>query len=190
MKRFIALVLTVCLCGCTLQRMGHDVQQGIQWVRLTTGSNVATDNRWRFSPSLQIELAELSPSENESWLTAARNGVSQVFPASRLDQNDTSRREDLLLLIRWPAPRGTSATTPEAEVPVKFRLRLLPIDDLLPKYANALDIQIFVIDSATDRLVQSATLDISPWWFSPADARAAQIERAFRHYAESLVTSR
>ncbi len=29
MKRFIALVLTVCLCSCTLQRMSHDVQQGI-----------------------------------------------------------------------------------------------------------------------------------------------------------------
>ena len=75
-------------------------------------------------------------------------------------------------------------------MPAKFRLRLLPIDDLIPKYANPLDIQIFVIDTATDRLVQSATLDISPWWFSPADARVAQIERAFRHYAESLVTSR
>ena len=81
MKRFIALVLTVSLCGCTLQRMGHDVHQGIQWVRLTTGSNVATDNRWRFSPALQIELAELSPSENDGWLTAARNGVNQVSPA-------------------------------------------------------------------------------------------------------------
>ena len=64
-------------------------------------------------------------------------------------------------------------------MPAKLRLRLLPIDDLLPKYANTLDIQIFVIDSATDRLVQSATLDLSPWWFSPGDARAAQMNVPF-----------
>ncbi|MCZ6618673.1 MAG: hypothetical protein O7E57_11125, partial [Gammaproteobacteria bacterium] len=159
-------------------------------VRLATGSSVDTSNRWQFSPALQIELAELVPGENDGWLTAARNGVSQVFAASRIDQNSTSRREDLLLLIRWPAPREASEAEPEAEWPAKFRLRLVPIDDLIPKYANPLDIQIFVIDTTTDRLVQSATLDISPWWFSPADARTAQIERAFRHYAESLVTSR
>ncbi len=190
MKPIIAMVLTGYLCACTVQRMEQDIQHGLEWVRLTAGSSIAADSRWQFSPALRIELAELLPSEDENWLNAARNGVSQVFPATRLNEDVAARREDLLLLIRWPASHGTPITEPEADDRPKFRLRLLPFDDLLPTYANSLDIQIFVIDSATDRLVQSATLDISPWWFSPADARAAQIERAFRSYAESLVTSR
>ncbi len=190
MKPIIALVLAGYLCACTVQRMGQDIQHGLQWVRLTAGSSVEADSRWQFSPALRIELAELLPSEDENWLNAARNGVSQVFPATRLNEDVAARREDLLLLIRWPAPRGTPVTETESDYPAKFRLRLFPIDDLLPTYVNSLDIQIFVIDSATDRLVQSATLDISPWWFSPAGARVAQIERAFRSYAESLVTSR
>ena len=187
MKPLIIWVLTGILCACTLQRLDQDIQHGLQWVRLTTGSNIDADSRWQFSPASRIELAELLPGEDQDWLNAARNGVSQVFPATRLDENVAARREDLLLLVRWPAPHGTPV---KSEYPAKFRLRLLPIDDLIPKYAKPLDIQIFVIDYATDRLVQSATLDISPWWFRPTYARAVQIERAFPTYAESLVTSR
>ena len=170
--------------------MDQDIQHGLQWVRLTTGSNVDADSRWQFSPASRIELAELLPGEDQDWLNAARNGVSQVFPATRLDENIAARREDLLLLVRWPAPHGMPVTEVQATYPAKFGFRLLPFDNLLPKHAKTLDIQIFVVDSATDHLVQRASLDISPWWFSPADARAAQIERAFRHFAESLVTSR
>ncbi len=191
MKPLVVWVLAALLCACTAQRIEQNLHDGLQWVRLSTSSRVEADNRWQFSPELQIELAEVRPGANHEWLGAARSGMSQIFPTTRLDDHSSARHEDLLLLIRWPAPAAPeSESSKDDSEPAKFKLRLLPIEGLLPNYAETLDIHIFVIDAATDHLIQSATLDISPWWFSSDDARAAQIEQAFRRYAESLVTSR
>ena len=159
MYRLIApLALMVFCTGCTVDRIHHDAEAGLDYLRLSNGSQISASSRWQFSPDTRIAVSEVAPAAREDWLASAQEGIGSVFgfQVPPAPEGGASAAE-IDLLIAWP----------ESGPP---------------------NVRVFLSDAQTQALIQTATLDLSPRWLSSKRTEREHIREAFRDYAQGLVS--
>lgn len=151
-------VLLLATAGCTLGRIEADTARGLQWLRLTPGTDVAGSGRWQLPRDARIQVEEAGPAPRPAWLAAAQAGVDQVFPAPAAPPGRTYR-----LLVTWPEDGASSS--------------------LLPGMQSAFALQVSLVRAHDTAVVEAARLDVSPRWLSRARAGPDLVRRAFRDFA-------
>lgn len=174
------LVLMTLSCACTVDRLHHDANAGLDYARFSNGIQVHTQSRWQLATDTRIAVSEAAPAAHEDWITAARDGVGSVFGVYGLSRDDDMSTAELELLITWPATHLDPA--PDAGYSKYLRV------DKLVRGSEPIGVQVYLRDAQSHALIQSATLDLTSRWFSGDGSRGEHIAQAFRQYAQSLVS--
>jgi len=104
MYRLAALLGLVVSCtGCTVERIHRDAEAGLDYLRLSNGSQISASSRWQFSPDTRIVVNEVAPAPRGDWLTSAQEGIASVFHAPPVAQGQGPTAE-IELLIAWSGP--------------------------------------------------------------------------------------
>lgn len=161
--RLLTLLFTL-LCGCTVQRIEHDTERTLEWMRLTSRTDMTSATRWQLPLQTHIEVRETGAAPNADWLAAAQSGVDAVFPAG-----PASAADALTLLVTWPEPQ---------------RDRLL-----VPDFQKILPLRVALLRDADGAVVESARLDVTPHWFTARGSSPELVRQAFSDFAEQLRTA-
>ena len=168
----ILILMLATQTACTSTRVGSELATGFQWAGLRSHTDIASTTRWQIPSGSSIRLEAIDDSLSPVWISAAEEGVYQVFPAVPADA-----RADLLLRVDWPA----DATAPPEQTGLWHHL-----GDALPGTRDRVRMRLFLCDAGTGRVIQSSALTVDPHWFSPGTARPDQLRDAFQVHAESL----
>lgn len=156
--------------GCTVQHIQHDSAEVLEWLRLKNGARVQTTTRWQLPRDARIQVVEAGPAPDPSWLAAAQAGVDRAFPAGRPE------RPDFRLLVMWPPGEEPRAR------PVSF-WEIVDMDQFLPDFQGAFDLQVALVDEADGSLVEAAALTVTPHWFASESSGPRLVRQAFERFA-------
>ena len=98
-------LVLLCLGGCTVERIHHDARAGMDYLRITNGTQVVAPSRWQLPTTTRIAVSEIVPAARGDWLASAREGVGSVFGLSPGSREGNENTADLDLLIAWPGDR-------------------------------------------------------------------------------------
>lgn len=165
--------------GCTVDRIKTDAGDALQALDFRSGISVSRRQGFRLSPTTPVYLQHRRHSDAAE-LDDALTGLSRVFYEVRPADPDALPEMGLLMVLEPPTAHLPAANG--------LRVRLLPVEHLLPRPAKTSLYRIHLLDLAANQVVDVIELKIDPAWFRRELDSSRLLERGFEQFAHALMT--
>ncbi|MCR9279047.1 MAG: hypothetical protein NXH85_13840 [Pseudomonadaceae bacterium] len=174
----LLLALSV-LPGCTAARINASAGDALQAIDLRSGIEVSRLQGFRLSPTTPVFLQHRGRDDGVE-LDVALTGLARVFYQVSPADPDALPAMGLLMVLEPPATRPEPA--------LGLRVRLLPIEHLLPKPAASAVYRVHLLDLAANQVVDVVELTIDPAMYRRDPVGAALLAHGFERFGRALVS--
>ncbi len=177
-----ALVLALSLpviSGCTIERLKAGSGDTLEALDLRSGIAVSRNRGFRLSPTTPVFLQHRRHSDPAE-LDVAQAGLSRVFYSVSPADPDALPAMGLLMVLDPPRPDEPATSS--------FRVRLLPIEHLLPRLAPSATYRVHLLDLAADQIIDVVELTIDPAAYRRESAMRVVLEQGFERFGHALIS--